>query len=489
MVFEEKTVLVPVKTASIDDRPVLRTRQSKCEDSSIPKDRERQRPGVAQTRPTLGAVGRVASRVRTSGISRISTFLPRSKGDDDEINASPWGVGTAAVTRSQSVSVLPDATRMGSITESVRSPEMQRKSDVLDMSSPMSTEDADQHKVTRIADDRNRPTAPLKLLDRQASNALAKSKFSFRPSASIDARSPTVANDKVLEIATCQIRKATREDRNSEVQGIREDNISVSAPVVGFREVEDEKMSASKVTLVPDSSELLELADRDPTEDTEKSRISKFAFGKAKGRGDDSRRNGKARAERSRGRIVFSPSISQAGNRASTAGASPEQSFLGDELQDRQTVEPGAKSAEKLHKRNSAAAKGKRTGWLAFLAGEQGGDRNAKQGLGSQDKRKEQTKRRPVGPDFFARAAARQEQSILRAPRIDLLPGRSSGPGDAATSSLEDMRVMDAEEFDVEKGEAADEIPIRSLALDDFITYQTRKAQKARDKKGKDLRR
>lgn len=67
--------------------------------------RDRQRVSVhpqpsADRREKLSAVGRVASRVRTSGIIRISNAFTNKVKDgtdvDTDVNASPWGVGTAA---------------------------------------------------------------------------------------------------------------------------------------------------------------------------------------------------------------------------------------------------------------------------------------------------------------------------------------------------------------------------------------------------------
>lgn len=73
-------------------------------DVSGPKDRERARQMPTQTRQTLSAVGRVASRVRTSGlgIPRLpNSFLFRGKEEDEEVNSSPWGVGMAALPKSE----------------------------------------------------------------------------------------------------------------------------------------------------------------------------------------------------------------------------------------------------------------------------------------------------------------------------------------------------------------------------------------------------
>lgn len=74
------------------------------DDSPIHRDRSRGSP--PERRQGLSAVGRVASRVRTSSIVRISSAfnVPKTRdtgeGDGEDVDASPWGVGMAAVTTS-----------------------------------------------------------------------------------------------------------------------------------------------------------------------------------------------------------------------------------------------------------------------------------------------------------------------------------------------------------------------------------------------------
>lgn len=75
-----------------------------ADDSPTYPNRSRGNP--LERRQGLGAVGRVASRVRTSSIVRISSAFNAPKGrdtgetDGEDVDVSPWGVGMAAVTSS-----------------------------------------------------------------------------------------------------------------------------------------------------------------------------------------------------------------------------------------------------------------------------------------------------------------------------------------------------------------------------------------------------
>lgn len=63
------------------------------EETLAPSPRDRSRTRVTPSRQPLVAVGRVASRVRTSGISKIpSSILARGKEEAQHTNTSPWGV-------------------------------------------------------------------------------------------------------------------------------------------------------------------------------------------------------------------------------------------------------------------------------------------------------------------------------------------------------------------------------------------------------------
>ena len=104
------------------------------------KDRERIRTNAngATSRPTLGAVGRVASKVRTTGIQRISSaFLPRiPRVDEPNDTFSPWGQGGSPFKEEEEDGKEINAQRTGLIKR--RPSNMRRKSDVLELTSPMS---------------------------------------------------------------------------------------------------------------------------------------------------------------------------------------------------------------------------------------------------------------------------------------------------------------------------------------------------------------
>lgn len=96
--------------------------------SFTPRDRTRPSTGVdRERRQTLGAVGRVASRVRTSGINRLQAAFAsqRDNGghEDDDVDASPWGVGKAAVLDENGLPVKQmSLTKSGSKTQVCASP-------------------------------------------------------------------------------------------------------------------------------------------------------------------------------------------------------------------------------------------------------------------------------------------------------------------------------------------------------------------------------
>lgn len=477
---------------AIEERSSLFVLPSKCEEAGFAKDRDRQRAPVGQTRPTLGAVGRVASRVRTSGISRISTLLPRIKEGDEEVNSSPWGVGTAAtISRSQSASVLPNVTNTTEVLTSKVSPKPKRNSDVLDMlSSPVSTDGTEPTKTPNQTEDRSRGAVAgnLNLLDRQASNAQVKCKFSFRPSASIDSKPPesSTGEGKIVEKLISGVRFNIPKEEGESVKGIDDKDISVSAPVITFQE--ENNISAPKVAFVSESTNTLEanpaLGPVPDMEKMEKSRILKFTFGRSKSRAEDPKR--KSKSEKPRGKIELSRSRSQASRNTSPRAEKLENESKSTSLSRRRSVGNGTKTGGWFSKQNSVGGtKGKKSVWFGFLGGDNS-DRAGKQVAPPKERTKTKvySRRSSIGPDFFAKAAAKNDTDLLSASRIDLLPGKRGEVPNSA-KSFEQVDVVAAEEFvldmaggDEDDEEIANETPIRSLAVDDFITYQTGRGKK-----------
>lgn len=131
-----------------------RTRLSNGDDAGFAKDRDRSRLQINQARPTLSAVGRVASRVRTSGISKISTLLQNGKEEVENISASPWGVGEAAMARSQSTSVL--ARGLAKSTSTMRmKPSLERSESTVHMKSPLAKSESSMNMKSPIQRSKN----------------------------------------------------------------------------------------------------------------------------------------------------------------------------------------------------------------------------------------------------------------------------------------------------------------------------------------------
>lgn len=85
------------------------TSTSTCSTSTPAAQRARPAATPSDRREKLGAVGRVASRVRTSGIIRLSAAFAKSRDVDPalDVNISPWGVGVAAAPTAAPTPSLP----------------------------------------------------------------------------------------------------------------------------------------------------------------------------------------------------------------------------------------------------------------------------------------------------------------------------------------------------------------------------------------------
>lgn len=552
---------VLAKAPAAEDGAGLRTRASNGDDVGGGKDRERPRQQVVQTRPTLSAVGRVASRVRTSGISKISTLLPKAK-DGEEVNASPWGVGTAAVSRSPLTSVIPsDITKSGSNCH-IASPKTEVSSDVLEMSSPMSTDIAqspptEHANVTIAVDDRRRGLDPAKLqktgtisepakvarangdrarvpeadgartsasplhgkstrrgetrksmepgkgLERLGSKTV-KSKFHFRPSLQIDPRSqvkleggnnsPTVheehRSNPLEPRPDVKVHKANNgADRDS---GGPNKTDAESLPDETL-EKGTGNMSTSRVTFVSSPAVDHELERMESIQDSEKSRAFTFTgFGRSKSRSENQKR--KSKAEKPRGKLGLSRSKSHAAKKFHEQEQMPQE--------DSTITVPSKKNAQLSQgktdtpsRRNSTAVRGKRVLWFNLKKGDDTGERSGRQGGGmktrTKSRKEEATKvqeKIPMGPDFFARQAPTRQEDTSNPSKTTRF-GRKSGKIGGNNMPEKDgssvgIQIINADEFTVnsddEDKESASQI--RSLAKDDFISYQTKQGKKGKAK-------
>lgn len=546
-----------------EDKLGLRTRTSNGDDGGGGKDRERPRQQVIQTRPTLSAVGRVASRVRTSGISKISTLLPKVK-DDEEVNVSPWGVGTAAVSRSQSTSVSPSDITASGNNRPIRSPKANESSDVLEMSSPISTDTAqspptEQINVTIAVDDRRRgldparfqkggshaapgkvakatgdrarvleadraraPESPVhgkaprprethksteqgKVLERLGSKTV-RSKFHFRPSLQMDSRlqvSRDAENDAPFahaEHRSNMLEPSPGVKVHEPRDGTGKDNSGYSNTAVeslpGTETIEkgEGNMSTSRVTFVSSPAVDHELEGMESIQDSEKSRTFTFTgFGRSKSRVETQKQRSKA--EKPRGKLGISRSKSHAAKKFH------EQEQM--QPEDSMAAVPGKKNSPRsqgntddtVSRRNSTAVRGKRVLWFNLKKEDDGGNRSGKQGGGmkarTKSRREEVAKvqeKIPIGPAFFARQASTHQQDTsnpLKTIRFARKRGKGGGKdmaeSDASSIGIE---IVNADKVTINSDDEDEDSAsqVRSLAVDDFISYQTKQGKKGKAK-------
>lgn len=568
--------------APLEDRAGLRSRTSNGEDIGGGKDRERPRQQAIPTRPTLSAVGRVASRVRTSGISKFSTLLQNGK-DYEDVNASPWGVGQAAMARSQSTSVIPKGLaksasvrqitsplpKSGSVRQrvsplaksmSVRqiaSPKTRDSSDFLEMSSPMSTDTAqspptEQAHATIAADDKARamdppkfskagstvagprvsrpspaldrvraiesdraktPESPMqgkivrhgearpkpleagKMLERLGSKTV-KSKFRFRPSLQIESQSPANGEGNIASPFALEEPKSTsselrpNENALGDAGGGKGTNPGDgNEPLTSTesKEKDNGNLSTSRVTFVSSPTVGHELERMESTTDVEKSRMFHFTpFGRSKSRPAETQKR-KSKAETPRGKIGMSRAKSQSGKKHIEL-----ERVLGE---DSQLSVPRKKSSQISQGKASPVVKGKKGVWFNLRKGDNGTDRASKQGGAMKgrttSKREEVIKdqdKAAMGPDFFAKQTSKRQDEPMVPPRTHRL-GRKSrksvglGFGTTEVADL-GIEIVKADEYvinsDDEEAESA--AHVRSLAVDDFISYQTKQSKKGKAK-------
>lgn len=609
---------------SPEDRQVgtfQRPRPHHGEDAGFGRDRDRSRQPVTQVRPTLSAVGRVASRVRTSGISKISTLLQNGK-EEEGINASPWGVGQAAISkaamaRSQSTSVIAKRltkststmriktplersestaqitsplTKSGSVmymkspggkgSKAVRSADPivrsesatrgvhskgKDTSDVLEMSSPMSTDHAEtsavdlgharlpiddassgsrprqgqegltaagtratksaptgvrrklsdmgrtptpESPINRLAakrgEGRPRPKEPGKMLERLGSTTV-KSKFHFRPSLLIESQSPGCRKEKddAFNGALEKDEGKVSEQSSAELPGVQEGqnrkdgtverrNLSNRAP---HSPQPQQKSSGNTSTALEPSHEVdseLELMDSLAIGDAERPSIFSFMASRSKIWPEIQAR--KHKTERQRGIMGLSRSRSQAPKPPTAAEVAPKEDVdltAPRKFSSNRSTGRSGKAAPPPE-RVTPAAKHKKVGWFNLRKSENGPERGG--GIKGRSKSrkvgagKEQDKagdgevqapkhlpRRRDEPSQGTKAGLFGRRSLVGGgPRPGTLREDASGDNDGAERD-------DAIHSSEDEGEAS-AVKVRSLAHDDFISYQTKQGRKGRAK-------
>lgn len=480
--------------------------------------KDRARPGVVQARQTLGAVGRVASRVRTSGLLRVPSLLPKAKEEEEEVNSSPWGVGTAAISRSQSVSVLPDdLARMRSGASVAMA--AKRKSDLLEVSSPLSTDDVclnakkesepkrgvqsavpekESPKIPGFAAlqspqkrDSGKPGRPLEKL---ASNVV-RPKFTFRPSLLVEAKiagKDARNSQETLKKSSSETDLVSRKGLDKEGKGtkaIHENDTSVSSPVIAIGHENELEKSTQNNSNELQTDGVPDVNNSDIGRETDKSmRFLQFVpFARAMSRHE--RGNRKSRENYVKVRPMFALSR----GRSQALDSSPRGRRQSPQANADQTkTSPQQFKELQLSRQQSSAPKTRRNILKGFfMPSQQTGDvakeKTSRASIANKKHVKSKKSQAAVSPDFFAKAAANKNTNILKAPRTDQLVSKVlKSPNALRSRKKPQQHIDDTEENDLlasDDDEATDESVVRSLAVDDFITYQTkqtRKTQKGR---------
>lgn len=487
------------------------------------KDRARQ--NVVQTRQTLGAVGRVASRVRTSGLLKVSSLLPKARDGDDDVNSSPWGVGTAAIPKSHSVSTTAEYESKGRSCIAA-SNSTKRNSDVMNMSSPLSAEGKSElhmdenRKPTKTNSqgtqnaNMERPMSPTdtwpQSLDIERSRAPeryhpprqlpsygVKPKFTFRPSLHIEATSPSSHDEDSPSPSNLrsqnfsQITKSpTEKDTQSSetwAANSRERDTSISSPVLMMRRSDtNEDACAPKVAFASETTILPPKVMFDEPNKRENGQIVKHlpfgVFGRSKSRpheGGGQQRKSKAGMENLLSKLKLTRGKSQPAKLPSLSGQEQYDDKKEETNQTQQSPLHGINS----HQKHVGAPKTRKNLWRCFLQAETNTERGLEAQSNHPKPRGESKGLISVGPDFFAKAAengggtdrliaAQADESVGEVPKNrNALRMRKKPP--------KKLKVEDTDDT-LESGndETIHETVVRSLAVDDFISYQTKKNKK-----------
>lgn len=362
-------------------------------------------------------------------------------------------------------------------------------------------------KTARLGEPRPTSLEPGKMLERLSSKNV-KSKFHFRPSLQIEAQSPAnqVGNTPspfALEEAKLKAKESRPNvtfqvpDKGSEAHKEicgNEENEQVLENGTADKDTGDISVSRVTFSVSPKGGheiEPVEAGSIPPANgDDERSKIFSFApFGRSKTRPEPQKR--KSKAERPRGMLNMSRSKS-----SHAAKKQFEQERLLDENSELSV--PSPQNPQCAQEKGNNAVRGKKIGWFNLRKGENGLDRSAKQTetlRGRTKSRKEESAkdpdRRVLGPDFFARQASRprEESAVDLTPKGNRLArkGRKSngilGFGISQDDNL-GIDIVNADEYIVNSDdeERQGETQVRSLVVDDFISYQTKQSKKGKAK-------
>lgn len=177
--------------------------------------RDRTRPSTSsdrERRQTLGAVGRVASRVRNSGINRLQAAFaaqrPSASTTDEDVDASPWGVGKAVVLDPQPLPgnhhALPKSSSASSriFSSPSTNPPVETES-----VSPGSSATSIQNSTRSSKRNSRTPTSPKVLTYSSSTHG------KLHPDSAIDPSSPLSAGSSGTSSASANLTPLLMEDR------------------------------------------------------------------------------------------------------------------------------------------------------------------------------------------------------------------------------------------------------------------------------------
>lgn len=440
------------------------------------KDRERSRPIAPNTRQTLSAVGRVASRVRNSGMSKLTkanSFLRQKDGEQPGKNESPWGVGVSASSTAENPPSR-ESTQSNDIDKLPISPRGEGASDMVELSSPLSADQYSPLRLTESATQRSMKEGESLQKehtgDRIGQNRIEGDrkveKRNERPSAVQQAAG--AARGLVKSVSKFGFRNSDRKGAIAEgaLNDLSRARSAMPMLVVDLKDTKTSKqIKARRTSDVGEDStrprgstaepDLYEASSQDEAVPDVKTRgFFLPGLGRKSKLGPEWFRTRTGLPQSGSNGHILSPKTTSSG------GESPLNSPNSELSHDGKKTRRKKPSKDLDHKPRKT-----RASWFAF-SGESGDS---------------QTKGIP--PVGKGKARARREHSLGENEIDSELGSRVSGKASKDLSDMRDFAVdeyFDSEEDDMETGSAP-----RSLAEDDFITYQTGKGKKGQGNRAK----
>lgn len=504
------------------------------------RDRERPKQPFVPTRQSLQVVGRVASRVRTSGISTLSkanTFLNRQRNVDNEaVNSSPWGVGFAAPAKKLPSSAIDS--KQPTDEKDVSAAVIQDTADIAEFASPISALTGSPSSTAKLQKSNGSLTTsscsqkpleesvPVKGVSKKDTQTRVERRSGARNtpgyyagggaawnlvrSVSKSASRSTHAETKEKEVEVNSLRKIrttviTKTDdhivtRAQSTLAIGESFAKAQRMLtIAAAPAESEKLNyyeseLSNLRVHHTASILMPDADLESQSPTEVKTGRRFGILNLMRTG--SKQDSKDKGNKGNGEMVRRSSRLTENALWSKIGSGPLFRIGRKEkdLKERQERNSKEKKRNQDKKAKDGEGRGKkiRSGW--FIGGSEQNDGGSKKmkkvkmsRMGSKTRRQqgESNEKRRGGPATAAGPATPAESAT---PAGSATPALSAGAGSARSPKTLDYvkDFVDDEYFDSDEDNELESATVpRSILIDDFITYQTGKGKKQTNSKGK----